>query len=60
MQTPQTPRDDQEAGADLREDKNLLKGRDKWAGFDAAQKFTEIIKGHARMQWATECWVETF
>lgn len=38
MQTSQTPRDDQEARADLREDKNLLKGRNKWAGFGASQK----------------------
>lgn len=45
---------------DLGEDKNLLKGTDEWVEFDAAQKFTELVKGRARTQWVSNCCVETF
>lgn len=40
-------RDDQEVGAGLKEDKNLLKRRGEWIGFAAAQKFTELIQVRA-------------
>lgn len=39
---------------------NLLKGKVAWVGFDAAQKFTELIAGCASTQWVKECCVGTF
>lgn len=60
MQISETLKGDQEVETDLEEDMNLLKGKVAWVGFDAAQKFTELIAGCASTQWVKECCVGTF